>query len=391
MRARHVLLVSVILLAAAGCGISERVGELLAPAESNANEPSELVEFEPSVTVNELWSDRFGKGVDELYIKLVPAVNGDLIYTADRNGRIIAVRVENGAVEWAERDKRLRISGGPGTGTGLVFIGTSDAEVVARDGTTGELVWVASVSSEVLAPPIAARGIVVVQTGDGKLFGLHADSGKRRWVYDRSIPTLTLRGTATPVIHSGMVITGFDSGRMVALDLVSGKVVWETRLAIPSGRSDLERMVDLDSQPTIFDDTVYVAGFQGHVSALAVEDGKIEWTRDISSYAGLSVDQAHVYVSDESDTIWALDRLSGSSVWKQEALKWRHITAPAVFGDHVVVGDAQGYLHWLNRDTGNLANRTRIGRDRIITAPLNIGSAVLVSSSSGKLAAYRTE
>ncbi|MEM7465286.1 MAG: outer membrane protein assembly factor BamB [Pseudomonadota bacterium] len=377
----------------AGCetmsDVTETVKGAVGIEESNAAKPAELLDFEPSVDVNKAWSGRYGKGVEELYIALIPEHAGSRVYTADRDGRVISLDLESGDEIWAVRNKKFRISGGPGVGAGAVLIGTSDAEVVAYSAENGEEMWRTKVSSEVLAPPRIDRATAVIRTGDGKLFGLDVNSGKRKWIYDRSIPTLTLRGTSPPVIHEGLVIAGFDNGRLAALDLENGKQEWEQRIAIPSGRSDLERMVDIDSEPIIYDDTIYIASFQGSIAAVSVFDGSLLWTRDLSSYATLAVDYAHVYVTDEKGNVWALERDSGTAVWKQEGLTARQLTGPTAYEDFVVVGDLEGYLHWIDRSTGSLVARTRIDGDRILVPAKDADSLLLGFSSSGRLSAFR--
>ena len=379
-------------LGLAACGsVKTSVVELIVRESDNSTPPAELIDFESTLEIDKVWSDRYGKGVENLFITLIPAPYKNSVYTADRDGRMIALSVETGDEIWTERSKELRISGGPGTGDGLVFVGTSDADVVARDAETGEERWISRVSSEILAPPRAARGTVVVRTGDGKLFGLDSTTGKRKWVYDRTIPVLTLRGTGAPVIHDNMVISGFDNGRLVALDLSTGKQVWETRLAVPSGRSDLDRMVDVDSEPTIIDDTVYVSSFQASVAAVSVVTGQLEWTREISSYSNLAVDESRVYVTDELGNVWALERSTGASIWKQEGLKARSVTGPTVVGNYVVVGDFEGYLHWINRENGNFVHRNRLDNKRILVPCRTLDDLLLAFSSSGMLAAFRLE
>lgn len=354
--------------------------------------PSELdKKFKASVKVKELWDGRFGKGADDLYLKLLPAALDDQVFTADRDGRVMAIEASSGKVVWQERDKKRRISGGPGVGEGKVYVGTSDAQVVARDAKTGKKLWIANVSSEVLAAPVAADGVVAVRTGDGKLYALDADNGREKWVFDRTIPTLTLRGTAPAVIHSGMVIAGFDNGRLTALDVETGKELWETRLAEPSGRSELERLVDIDAEPVIRDDTAYIDSFQGRVAAVSLGDGSLEWTRDISSYNEVAVDDENVYVSDERGYVWALSRADGSSVWQQKQFKNRQLTGPLRYRDYVIVGDFEGYLHWLDARTGDIVARERIDDERIIAAPIDIGGAVAGYSSTGKMAAFSAE
>lgn len=387
------LFVAACLVGLAACGTVENtvdvVTSLVLRETDNSVPPAELIDFEPTLEIEKIWSDRYGKGVDQLFIALIPAPYKSSVFTADRDGRMIALSAETGKEIWTERSKELRISGGPGTGDGLVFAGTSDADVIARDVETGEEKWVTRVSSEILAPPTAAAGTVVVRTGDGKLFGLDSGTGKQKWVYDRTIPVLTLRGTGAPVIHDNIVISGFDNGRLVALDLATGKQEWETRLAVPSGRSDLERMVDVDAEPTIFEGTAYVSSFQASVAAVSVVNGQLEWTREISSYSNLAVDESRVYVTDELGYVWALERDSGASIWKQEALRARRVTGPAVVGNYVVVGDFEGYLHWINRKTGDFVHRMRLDDERILVPCRTVGDILLAFSSSGKLAAYK--
>ena len=356
----------------------------LAPAELDKK-------FESKIKIKELWDGRFGKGTDDLYLKLVPASLDGHIFTADHDGRVMAIDATTGKVEWEERDKKRLISGGPGVGEGKVFVGTSNAQVIARDAKTGKKLWIAEVSSEVLAAPTAAEGIVAVRTGDGKLYALDAEHGRQKWVFDRTIPTLTLRGTASAAIHGGMVIAGFDNGRLTALDIATGKEVWETRLAEPSGRSELERLVDIDAEPVIRDDTAYIDSFQGRVAAVALGDGSLEWTRDISAYTELAVDDENVYVTDERGYVWALSRADGSSVWQQKTFKNRQLTGPLRYRDYVVVGDFEGYLHWLDARTGEIVARERIDDERIFAQPIDIGGAVAGYSSTGKMAAYSAE
>lgn len=385
----------VLAFALAGCGtmksVSNSISGALGREESNAAAPTALTEFESRIKVEDVWSKRVGKGVEEQYLKLRPFVLEGRLFVADRYGRLAATELDTGKVIWEVQDKKLQYTGGPGGGEGLVLVGTGDARVIAREADTGKLRWVARVSSEVLSAPTAGNGVVAVRTGDGKLFGLNAETGGELWVYDRSIPTLTLRGNAPPVIDDDLVLAGFDNGRLVALDLRTGKQAWESRLAIPSGRSDLERMVDVDGEPIVVGATVYVASFQGGVAAVSVIDGQIEWTREISSYAELAVGEERVYITDDTGGVWALDRHSGTSVWKQDGLSYRHPSGPQYYRGYVVVGDFEGYMHWLDATTGEFAYRAQIDDKRIITPAIPAGNVLLSYSSTGRLSAVRIQ
>ena len=363
--------------------------DLLFRESSNAIKPNALEEFEAKFQIEKLWSDRIGKGSDEQYLKLTPTVIGEHLLVADRYGHLVATTLTSGKQEWEIHDKDVQYTGGPGGGDGLVLMGTGDGRLIAREADTGKVRWVAKVSSEVLAAPTAGSGVTVARTGDGRLYGLNSTTGAEMWVYERSVPTLTLRGVAPPVIDNDLVMAGFDNGRFAAVNLKSGKMVWESPLAIPTGRSDLERMVDVDAAPVVVGTVVYVSSFQGNVAALSITDGKILWTREISSYEELSVGDERVYVTDDKGSIWALEARTGKSVWKQEALANRFVTAAIFFQGHVVVADFEGYVHWLDAATGDFESRQQVTKDRIIAPAINAGSVLLSYSSTGQLVAMR--
>jgi outer membrane protein assembly factor BamB len=377
----------VLLAVLPGCGIPEYMSDLLEDEEP-AQVLTPLQDFEPSIAIQELWTDDVGEGADALFLKLAPAAAEGTVYVADREGTVSAISIDSGDPLW-ERDTDLPISGGPGLGEGLVLVGTSDGEVLALSQADGSLVWTATVSSEVLAAPRIEDGVAVVRTGDGKVFGIDATAGTRVWVYDKQVPVLTLRGTSAPVLSENLAIVGFDSGALVALEVKTGKPAWEVGVAQPTGRSDLERMVDIDAEPVLYDHYLYVATFQGRVAALDLQDGESVWDKTLSSYAGLGIDEDNLYVSDDRSHVFSLDRLAGSANWEQEELAGRSLTAPARAGDFVVVGDVEGYLHWLSREDGQLAARVRLDDERIMAAPLVIDDVVIVYSSGGTLGAYR--
>ena len=355
--------------------------------EDNAIPPTPLKEYPHKLDIVKLWDEDIGDGTDEKYLKLAPVFYQGNIFVADSDGEIKALDTTNGKEIWqTEIDKT--ISGGPGVGDDLVIVGTSEAEVVALSHDNGKTLWTTRVSSEVLAAPSTANGVVTVRSIDGKIFGLNAESGERLWIYDRDVPTLSLRGTSSPVIAEGLVIAGFDEGRLVAIELRTGKLIWETRIALGSGRSELDRMVDIDSEPVIYDDVVYVATFQGRIAAISLDSGRIVWTRDIPSYAGITVDESAVYITDDDSNVWSLDRFNGNSIWKQEDLQSRALTGPVKTNNTIVVGDLEGYLHWLNSSDGEIIGREKLSGSSIIASPLVVENTVYSYASDGTLGAY---
>ena len=391
---RHLTLILILAVGLTACNSMGPVGrtikKLVREDISNAIDPTVLdEEFENKLAVTEVWSKRIGKGAQELYLKFTPASIGQFLFVADRYGQLAATDLKSGEVVWEINDKNVHYSSGPGGGEGVVLIGTGDARVIARDALTGKLRWVAKVSSEVLAAPQVGKGVAVIRTGDGNLFGLNIETGSEMWNYDRTVPSLTLRGNAPPVIDDDIVLAGFDNGRLVALNLLTGKPLWDNPLAIPSGRSDLERMVDVDAEPSVFGTTVFVASFHGGVSAMSLIDGRIEWTREISSYAGVDVGLDLVFVTDEDGSIWALKQEDGTSVWKQDGLKHRFVTAPIFHRGYIVVSDFEGYVHWLDATSGEPVFRDQIDKQRIIAPALSTDEFLLAHSSSGRLVAMR--
>jgi outer membrane protein assembly factor BamB len=261
--------------------------------------------------------------------------------------------------------------------------------VIALGEDDGEIKWRARVSSEVLSSPGSRGGVSVARTIDGKLFGLSADDGTRLWVYDRTTPVLTLRGTSSPALAEGAAIAGFDNGQVVAIALSNGQPLWEARVAVPRGRTELERMVDIDADPVIEDKAVYAVTYQGQVAALELFSGEVIWRRDMSSHAGLGVGPENIYVTDDASHVWALNRANSASMWRQAKLEARHVSPPAVFGQFVVVGDLEGYVHWLRREDGQFVARVRIDSDSIVAAPVATSFAVYVYGSGGELAALQ--
>jgi len=383
---RYLLFVLALVLLS-GCSA---IKEITGGGEDNTIPPTPLVEFQTLVEIIQLWSKDTGKGSTKQYLKLTPSHIQGKVFVADIRGNLTAIDATSGNRLW-ESDADMNITGGPGSSEILTMIGSDNGDVLAYASESGEFLWQAKVSSEVLAAPQEAYGVVVARTIDGKVFGLDANDGRRLWIYDRTVPALTLRGTSNPVITGDMVIAGFDGGRISAIELHTGKLIWETSVSLASGRSELERMVDIDSEPVIIGNDIYVATFQGRLASVALEDGRITWTRDISSYAGLTADENNIYITDDQSYVWALERSTGNSVWKQENLFARRATAPATIGDLVVVGDLEGYIHWMDKSNGHFVARTRVSKDPILAPPVAVEDIIYAYSSDGTLSAYTSQ
>ena len=369
----------VLLLAiTSGCG-------WLAP-EKPSRPVAELKDIANPVQAARLWSRDTGKGGEGT--QLTPALQGGRLYVADAAGAVMSCEASSGNLIWSA-DLDTDITGGVGVGAGLVFAGTANGRLVALDAATGAERWSSQLSSEVLSVPVAAQNIVVVRTSDGKIVGLDAVNGGEVWSYEREVPVLSLRGSASPVIVDGQALCGLDGGRLVNLDLMSGQPVWDVAISYPTGRTDLERVVDIDAPPLVVGQSVFVASFQGAMAALDLATGGRGWTRPFSTYTPLAAGPQGLYASDEYGHVWAIMPSTGETLWQQKALSGRLLSAPAVVGRWLVVGDLEGYVHWLDSATGEVVGRTEAADSRIVAQPLVQGDQVFVMASEGELIALR--
>ncbi|WPP00842.1 outer membrane protein assembly factor BamB [Pseudomonas sp. HR96] len=375
IRWKHAALLALALLAA-GCSSNSKK-EL---------PPAELTPFKEEVSLHKEWSRSIGDGQGKTYNMLVPAVEGEHIYAADVTGEVVSLNRMTGDVNW-KKSLEQPVSGAVGVGSGLVLLGTLRGEVIALDASNGEEKWRAKVGSEVLAPPATNGDIVVVQTQDDRVVGVDAATGTQRWLYDSTPAVLTLRGTGAPIVTDHLAVAGLSTGKVVALDTRNGVPVWETRVAIPSGRSELERVVDIDGGLLLNNGTLYVASYQGRMAGLDLESGRVNWQRDASSYAGVAQGFGSVYVALANGTVESVDERSTSALWTNDSLARRQLSAPEVFSSYVAVGDFEGYLHLLSQVDGRFVGREKIDGDGLRARPLVVGNMIYVFGNSGKLEA----
>lgn len=350
-------------------------------------EPLELVDFEPRVKVRRVWSAGVGGGAEFLRVALRPASDGSRIFAASRDGNVVALDPETGRAIWS-RELDMLLSAGPGVGDDLIVVGASDGYVIALSAETGEEMWRANLDGETLAQPVIDDDIVVVLTIDNRLRGLSAFDGSERWIVEQSTPDLTMRGSATPVIVGTSVIAGFDNGRLVAVNLASGDTEWESMLSPPQGRSDLERLSDIDGLISVVGQDVYAAGYQGSIAAIAAESGQMLWSREVSSYEGVAADWNNLYTVDEEGVVIALTRRNGDESWRQSSLLRREPTVPIAYQTTVVIGDLEGYLHFFSNFDGNPVARVRPSSKAISVEPVVVGGRLIVQSDDGKVAAF---
>ncbi len=395
-----------------GCATVETLSEGVAGitdyflgGEDNADPPSVLIESTPEIKIEVVWKESVGVGTNapsfklipiigsgnEQSLKLIPAIGSGKILAADHAGLVQARSMTTGNLIW-ETETGVQFSGGPGLGQGSMILGSSDAEVVALNIETGAVLWKSIVSSEVLSVPVVANGIVVVRTTDGAVIALDEKTGGKRWNYERTVPALSIRGTGSPLIVEDNVIGGYDNGKVMALRLADGKYVWETSIAVSKGRSEIERLVDLDVDPIVINGVIYVASYQSGIAAISELDGDVLWRNEtISSHSGLSHDDRYLYLADSQSHVLQIDQRSGAALWKQKDLHQRRLTAPATYENYVVVGDFEGYVHWLSITDGRQLGRVQVTDAAIDAQPIVVDNTVYVYAKDGTLAALKVQ
>jgi outer membrane protein assembly factor BamB len=358
-----------------------------AGSKDSAEPPAELTDIEQTLNVRKVWSGKVGGSGDRLRLGLRPATDGARIYAGSHEGQAAAFDAPTGRKLWSVKTE-LPLAAGPGVGEGIVVFGTTDGDLIALDAESGAERWRVAVGSEVLAPPAVAPNVVVLRTVDGRLRGFSSRDGATLWTVEQNLPALTLRGNTAPRVAGSMVVSGFNNGRVGAYEVSTGEVVWELAVANPTGRSELERLVDVSAGLQVVGNDVYVVGYHGRAVGIDLETGVVLWQQDLSSYAGLGADINNVYITSDFDAVVALDRAAGTQLWRQDALRLRDLTAPTRYANTLVVGDFEGYLHWLSPDDGSFLARERAAGERISAAPLVVGQNVYVQGDDGTVAAY---
>ncbi|GAB3109158.1 outer membrane protein assembly factor BamB [Aestuariicella hydrocarbonica] len=374
------LLIAGLMIALAACSSNDDVDL----------EPAELVDFDETVEINRHWSENVGMGAGKNYNLLPLATLSDQVFAVDAEGLVAAIDIASGDENW-ETELEVPVSSGVGAAQGQVFLGTLKGEVIALDAVSGTVQWRKPLTGEILAPPQSNGREVVVQTLDGKIYGLQASDGTQLWMHDSTIPALTLRGTSTPLVTATSAYVGFATGKVVALDVKDGTTQWEQRVAVAQGRSELERVIDINSAPLLVGELLYSVSYQGRLVALNRGTGRGLWAQKESSVNNLSAGLGNIYITDADDNVKAYDALSGELVWTNEQLVRRQLGAPQTFGRYVAVADFEGYVHILNQADGAFVARRKVDGDGVRTPMTAVGDTLIVYGNSGELEALSIE
>lgn len=356
-----------------------------ATVEDTAAPPAELTDFEPAARLTEVWRDASGSAFNRKWVRMAPSYGGGTLYTANVAGQVSAYDAAEGRRQWRV-DVDAWLSAGVGSGAGGVYVGSSEGTVIALAADDGSERWRRDVVSELLAPPaVASSEMILVRAVDGRVIALSTETGETLWTYDSDVPSLSLRGNSKPVPVPGGALVGLDNGRVVALDGETGEPLWESTVAPPEGGSAIERMVDIDGTLGIGEGVLYAVSYQGQIAQIEPREGDIGWSRELSSFAGLRVDPQRVYVTDADSHVRALDPDSGATLWRQDDLAHRRLTAPVpvVGTEYLAVADFDGYVHLLTRADGRIVARHRTGGFGILADPESLGDGRFAVQTQG--------
>lgn len=370
---RYLFILLLTLGTLSGCSqileLKDDVSDKIFGSDREGDNPVPLKELKQSGDAKLLWSASVGES--EIY-DFSPAVDDKYIYAASETGTLTKLDAATGKQEW-QVSAGEPLSGGAGAGEGLVLVGTKGA-VLAFDQATGKPLWKSRLAGEVLSAPRVDGGVVVVRSGDSRIYGINAADGKRKWVYERATPTLSLRSSAGVTIAEGAALAGFSGGKLVAVRVADGKVIWEATVALPKGATEIERIADITSLPVVDGRFVYAAAYQGRVVGIERASGKVLWNRDISSFYGLTVDGSVLYLTQSNGATYALDYSTGKTYWRQGGLQYRKTTAPVSLGRSALFGDFEGWVHVLSRDDGDFVGRVKTDSSAVMPQPVVLNS-----------------
>jgi len=403
MKRRHLLLLPLLaaVFALSGCGLWNKIFN----RGGNLQPPKPLVEFTPTVQVQKIWSTRIGDGSGRSGVRLQPAFADGKLYLISTDGKLEALDASTGKEIWKQSTRvgggiwpfkhkkpgqDARYAGGPTVSGTLLVVGTLDGHVYGIDAGTGKQLWSAEVDDEVISPPAIDAGTVYVRTNSGYVYAFDANTGERKWLNDQgNVPLLSLRGNGPLLAVHSVVMFGTDDGNVVSLRSDTGAVQWKVPITKGLGRTDIQKLNDADDTLQLDGNILYATAYHGELAAVDATQGQLAWTRAFSSYVGVGVADKELVGVDDDSLVWAFSKDGGGDMWKQDALQYHWLTAPAIQDKYAVVGGIDGYVHWLDLSDGKLAARVRLSKDEIRARPVVNGDTVYVEDVKGHVAAYR--
>ncbi|MGR4049601.1 outer membrane protein assembly factor BamB [Kosakonia cowanii] len=363
-------------------------------SEEDVVKMSPLPVVENQFTPTTSWSTSVGNGIGKYYSTLHPAFADGVVYAADRHGVVKALSIDDGREIWsvnlAEKDgwfssRAALLSGGVTVSGGKVYIGTEQAQVYALNSSDGSVAWKTGVVGEALSRPVVSDGLVLIHTSNGQLQALNEADGAVKWTVNLDMPSLSLRGESAPTTAFGAAIVGGDNGRVSAVLMQQGQLIWQQRISQANGPTEIDRLSDVDTTPVVVNGVVYALAYNGNMTALDLRSGQIMWKRDLGSVSDFVIDGNRIYIIDQNDRVLALSTDGGVTLWTQSDLLHRNLTSPALYNGYIVTGDSEGYLHWINVEDGRFVAQQKVDSSGFLTEPVVAGGKLLIQAKDGTL------
>ncbi|MBT0728126.1 outer membrane protein assembly factor BamB [Rosenbergiella australiborealis] len=348
-------------------------------------------QFTPSTA----WSTSVGDGVGNFYSNLHPTWQDGVVYAADRHGVVKALDAASGKEKWQidlsekqgffSSNLSALLSGGITVDGATLYIGSERGVVYALNAADGKTLWKTQVTGEAISRPVVSDGLVLIHQSNGILQALDQQSGVIKWSVNLDVPSLSLRGESAPAVAYGGAIVGGDNGRVSAVILNQGQIIWQQRISQPSGATEIDRLSDVDTTPIIANNVVYAIAYNGSLTAMDLRSGQIIWKRDIGGVKNIIVDGSNIYLVDQDDRVIALNTDGGVAIWRQSELLHRNLTSPVLFNGYLVVGDGEGYLHWINTADGRFVAQQKVDKSGFQTDPVAAGDHLLIQAKGGEV------
>ena len=351
---------------------------------ARVRKPAELVPVSNQFDLAPVWSTSVGSSET---FNFHPVVAGDAVYAASHRGNLVKIDLANGNKVW-EASVPERITVGPGSDGRVTAVVTTKGTVYAYDD-TGKPIWNVSVGSEVLTEPVVAGGVVIIRALDNRFIGLDAQTGTRKWIYQRQQSALSLRvGYGMLAIGNEVIVTGFAGGRFGMIAIANGGLVWESPISFPKGFSEIERLNDVTAKPSMEGEILCAVSYQGRIGCGQARTGNLIWFKDFSSFTGTAQSPDMVFSANEKSHVTAFATKDGNQVWENDKLTFRDVGEPLAVGRVLLMGDAQGYVHAFSQADGQMVARIRHDSSPITAAPIAANGLILIQSQGGKIAAY---
>ncbi|HKS33069.1 MAG TPA: outer membrane protein assembly factor BamB [Enterobacteriaceae bacterium] len=352
--------------------------------------PTVTNEFTPSTA----WSTSVGNGIGDFYSNLHPAWADNVVYAADRHGKVKAVNADDGKEVWsvslAEKSgwfstSPALLSGGLTVSGAHVYVGSEKAQVYALNTSDGTVAWQTRVAGEALSRPVVSDGMVLIHTSNGQLQALNETDGAVKWTVNLDMPSLSLRGESAPAVAFGAAVVGGDNGRVSAVLMEQGQMIWQQRISQATGATEIDRLSDVDTTPVVSNGVVYALAYNGNLTALDLRSGQVMWKRELGSVNDFVIDGDRIYMVDQTDRVLALSTEGGITLWTQSDLLHRGLTSPALYNGYIVVGDSEGYLHWINLSDGHFVAQQKLDSSGLQTEPVVADGKLFIQAKDGTL------